>query len=100
MNRSLRRYYIFFLVNYFVQSAVGIVYEPVNYVLKDHLHLTPGRASGFMAWITFPLLLKPLFGYVTDFLPIGRYRRKPHLVLAACLAAAAFFVLAAQARYS
>ncbi len=95
----LRRYYFFFLINYFVQSTVGIVYEPVNYLLKDRLHLTPGQAAGFMAWITFPLLLKPLYGYVTDFMPLGRYRRKPHLVLAACLAAAAFFSLAAQTHY-
>jgi len=99
MNKPLRGYYIFFLINYFMQSAVGIVYEPVNYVLKDQLHLTPGQAAGFMAWITFPLLLKPLFGYVTDFVPLGRYRRKPHLVLAACLSAAAFFSLAAQTHY-
>ena len=93
------RYYFFFLINYFMQSAVGIVYEPVNYILKDHLHFTPGQASGFMAWITFPLLLKPLYGYVTDFVPLGRYRRKPHLALAACLAAGAFFILAAQTQY-
>src|SRR5437762_1723732 len=99
MNGSLRRYYFFFWINYFVQSTVGIIYEPVNYLLKDRLHLTPGEASGFYGWITFPLLLKPLYGYISDFIPLGQYRRKPHLAIAACLAAAAFFSLAAQTQY-
>jgi predicted MFS family arabinose efflux permease len=99
MKDSLRRYYFFFWINYFVQSTVGIIYEPVNYLLKDRLHLTPGEASGFYGWITFPLLLKPLYGFVSDFIPLGRYRRKPHLALAALVAAAGFFSLAAQSHY-
>jgi len=100
MMDSIRRRYAFFSVNYFVQGAIGIAYEPLNYLLKDRLKLTPGESAGFFAWITLPLLFKPLFGYVTDFVPLGRYRRKPHLVLAAFLGASAFFAVAMQARYT
>jgi len=100
MTDSLNRRYSFFLVNYFIQGAVGVIYEPLNYILKDHLHLTPGQASGFIALMSFPLLLKPLFGFVTDFVPIAGYRRKPHLVLSAILASAAFLGLAAQTQYA
>jgi MFS family permease len=96
---SLRRRYTFFMINYFVQGAIGIIYEPLNYILKDRLRLTPGEAAGFIAWMTFPLLLKPLYGVVTDFVPFGRYRRKPHLVLAALLSAAAFLGLASETHY-
>jgi predicted MFS family arabinose efflux permease len=96
---SLRRRYVFFSVNYFVQGIIGIVYEPLNYLLKDTLRLTPGQASGFIAWMTLPLLLKPLYGFVTDFIPLGRYRRKPHLIIASLLAAIAYFGLAAQTHY-
>jgi len=99
MKDSLRRRYAFFLTHYFVQSSIGIVYEPLNYLLKDHLRLTPGQASGFMAWITLPLLFKPLYGFVTDFVPIGGYRRKPHLILASLAAALAFWCLAVQTHY-
>jgi len=53
---SLRRRYVFFSVNYFIQGIIGIVYEPLNYLLKDSLRLTPGQASGFIAWMTLPLL--------------------------------------------
>ena len=99
MSDSLRRRYAFFMINYFVQGAIGIVYEPLNYILKDHLRLTPGQAAGFIAWMTFPLLLKPLYGIVTDFVPLGGYRRKPHLLLAALVSTAAFFGLATEAHY-
>lgn len=99
MTDSLRRRYSFFLTCYFVQGAIGIIYEPLNYLLKDHLHLTPGQASGFIAWMTFPLLLKPLYGLISDFVPLGGYRRKPHLILSALLAVAAFLSLVVQTRY-
>jgi MFS family permease len=99
MTDSLRRRYTFFTINYFVQGAIGIIYEPLNYILKDRLRLTPGQAAGFIAWMTFPLLLKPLYGFVTDFAPLRGYRRKPHLIMAALLSAAAFFGLAAQSQY-
>jgi MFS family permease len=96
MNDSTRRRYMFFLINYFVQGAIGIIYEPLDYILKDTLRLTPGQASGFIAWMTLPLLLKPVYGYITDFIPLGRYRRKPHLILAAVAASVAFFSLTVQ----
>jgi MFS family permease len=96
MTDSVGRRYAFFLITYFVQGLVGIVYEPLNYVLKDRLKLTPGEASGFIAWMTLPLLLKPLYGWITDFVPLGRYRRKPHLIVSALVASAAFFILAEE----
>src|ERR1700690_3636312 len=96
---SLHRRYAFFMINYFVQGAIGIIYEPLNYILKDRLRLTPGQAAGFIAWMTFPLLLKPLYGVVTDFVPLGHYRRKPHLMLAALVSAAAFLGLASETHY-
>ena len=99
MTDSLRRRYGFFLTCYFVQGAIGIIYEPLNYILKDRLRLTPGEAAGFIAWMTFPLLLKPLYGIVTDFVPLGGHRRKPHLVLAALVSAAAFLGLASETHY-
>src|SRR6185436_10148370 len=66
LDRARRRVFAFFLINYFAQGAVAIIFEPLDYLLKDRLHLTPGDASGFLAWMTFPLLFKPLFGLVAD----------------------------------
>src|SRR5579872_7381723 len=99
-NVSSRRLYFFFFINYFVQSAVGIAYEPMNYLLKDHLKLSPGQAAGFFAWATLPMLFKPAYGFITDFMPIGGYRRKPHLALGALVAAGAFFSLALESHYT
>jgi len=99
MNGPGRRLYLFFLINYFMQGAIGVVYEPLDYLLKDQLGLTSGQAANFIAWMTFPLLLKPLFGLVTDFVPLWGYRRIPHLAAASLTAALAFFHLAAQGSY-
>jgi MFS family permease len=96
---STRSRYSFFLINYFVQGCIGIVYEPLNYVLKDRLHLTPGQTSGFIAWMTLPLLLKPVYGWMSDFVPIGGYRRRPHLMIGSLAASLAFGVLAFQTHY-
>lgn len=100
MSDSQRRRYFFFLVNYFMQGIVGFTYEPMEYLLKDRLKLSAGQAAGFVAWMTFPFLLKPLYGFIADTIPIGGYRRKPHIILTALLASLAYFSLAAQAAYT
>jgi MFS family permease len=99
MKDTLRRRYSFFLINYFIQGSISIVYEPLDYLLKDHLKLTPGQAAGFIAWMTFPLLLKPVMGYITDFMPFRGERRKPYLILTSLIATFAFLSLAYQSHY-
>lgn len=73
-----------FGVFYFVQGinepTEGLIAQPVRSLLKSW-----GRDAGDMA--TFSLLLaapwycKPLFGCLTDFIPIAGYRRKAYLLL-------------------
>lgn len=92
--------YVFFALNYFAQGMGGIAYEPISYLLKDGLGLTAAGSANFTFWMTLPFLLKPLYGLVTDLLPIRRYRRRPHIVLVAGLAACSFLALAGLPRYS
>ena len=72
--------YLFFAINYFAQGMGGLAYEPVSYYLKDALGLGPAQAAAFVAWMTLPLTIKPLFGVLTDFLPWAGKRRAPHLI--------------------
>ncbi len=88
------RIYLFFAVNYFAQGMGGLAYEPVSYYLKDALGLGPSDAAMFVAWMTLPLTIKPLFGLLTDFLPWAGKRRAPHLVAVSLLTSLGWLLLA------
>lgn len=83
----------FFAINYFAQGMGGIAYEPVSYYLKDALHLGPAQSAAFVAWMTLPLTIKPLFGVLTDFLPWAGKRRRPHLIAVSLVTSAAWLLL-------
>lgn len=88
------RIYLFFAINYFAQGMGGLAYEPVSYYLKDALGLGPAQAAAFVAWMTLPLTIKPLFGLLTDFLPWAGKRRGPHLIAVSLLTSVGWLMLA------
>lgn len=94
-----RRLYGFFAVCYFAEGMAGLAYEPVDYLLKDVLHLGAGQAALFITWMTLPLTIKPLFGLLTDLLPWGGRRRRPHMIAVALLTSAGWGLLALLKRY-
>ena len=51
---------------------------------QDRLHLGPGQSASFIWWMTFPMLIKPVFGLLSDLLATRGHRRRPHMI-AACL---------------
>lgn len=85
MTRRFDGLLVFFAACYFSQGMAGIIYEPLAYLLKDGLGLSPGESASFTAWMTAPFLVKPLFGLLSDALPLEGRRRRPHLVLASLL---------------
>lgn len=95
-----RRLYAFFAVVYFAEGMAGLAYEPVDYLLKDVLHLGPAQAAAFIAWMTLPLTLKPLFGLLTDLLPWGGRRRAPHMIAVSAVTAAGWALLAFARGYA
>jgi predicted MFS family arabinose efflux permease len=92
----LDKIYIFFALNYLAQGLSGIVYEPLSYLLKDALGLSAGESAIFIGWMTFPFLLKPLLGLLTDLSPFGG--RGSHIRLAAAASVAAWLLLAGHER--
>lgn len=86
--------YFFFAINYFAQGMSGLVYEPISYLLKDGLKLSAAQSSTFIWWMTLPFLIKPVFGLLSDYLPIRGFRRKPHIAIVAGSAALAWAALA------
>jgi MFS family permease len=69
---------------YFVQGIAepteGLIAQPVRSLLKSWGYSAAGIA-GFGALLALPWSLKPLYGLLTDFVPIGRTRRRSYLLL-------------------
>ena len=81
---------------YFTQGVSepteGLVVQPTRWLLKSWGE-TNEQITSFAAWITLPWLLKPLYGLIADFLPLGRNRRKNYLMLTTAVACLGFLAL-------
>jgi folate/biopterin transporter len=82
------------LLVYFVQGILGLARLAVSFFLKDELQLTPAEVSALLGIVALPWMIKPLFGFVSDGLPIFGYRRRPYLVLSGFLGAFSWVAMA------
>jgi predicted MFS family arabinose efflux permease len=94
-----KRLYGFFAVCYFAEGMAGLAYEPVDYLLKDVMHLGAGQAALFITLMTLPLTIKPVFGLLTDLLPWRGKRRLPHMVAVSLIASVGWVLLAYLKEY-
>jgi folate/biopterin transporter len=81
------------LLVYFVQGILGLARLAVSFFLKDDLALSPAEVSALMGVVALPWMIKPLFGFISDGLPILGYRRRPYLILSGLLGAISWLVL-------
>ncbi|EOD13350.1 hypothetical protein EMIHUDRAFT_256863 [Emiliania huxleyi CCMP1516] len=65
-----------------------------QFFLKDSLGLEPAAIQSLLATAALPWSVKPLYGLVSDAVPIRGQHRKPYLVLAAAVGLAAWSGLA------
>ncbi len=82
------------LLVYFVQGILGLAQLAISFFLKDELALGPAQVSAFIGLAALPWMIKPLFGFISDGLPILGYRRRPYLILAGLLGMLAWLLLA------
>ncbi len=84
---------LFFAIVYLVegigQARVGIIYQPLTSYLKVG-GWTPVEVAAYFAVLNFPWIIKPVFGLVSDFVPLFGYRRKSYLIIASLCAAGAY----------
>jgi MFS family permease len=84
---------ILFAVVYFAQGMWYLPNQALTIVLKDR-GLSAGQVADFFLITTLPWLVKPVYGLLSDFVPLFGRRRKSYLLLSTSLAAAAGFALA------
>ena len=91
---AIRRLMLFFAVVYTVegigQAKVGVVWQPITYFLKQTQGWNALQISASLAVLDVPWVVKPLYGAISDFLPLFGYRRRSYLLLANAAAFAAF----------
>lgn len=93
--RETRRLMIFFGLVYFAQGlgqSGGLISQPLTNYLKS-LGLNTDQATQLLAVLTIPWVIKPLYGLVSDFIPLFGYRRKSYLFLMNGVATAGFLWL-------
>jgi len=81
------------LVVYFVQGILGLARLAVSFFLKDDIALSPAEVSALMGIAALPWTIKPVFGFLSDGLPIFRYRRRPYLILSGIMGAIAWLAM-------
>ena len=68
----------------------GLIAQPLNYYLKETFGWTPVQVTAYLTILNLPWIIKPVYGIVTDFLPLFGYRRKAYLVIANAAGAGAY----------
>ncbi|EKV02548.1 folate/biopterin transporter [Leptolyngbya sp. PCC 7375] len=85
------------LLVYFVQGILGLARLAISFFLKDDLGLSPAEVAALTGIASLPWTIKPLFGFLSDGLPVIGYRRRPYLVLSGVMGTAAWLTLATLA---
>jgi predicted MFS family arabinose efflux permease len=88
-----RRLAFLFGVVYFAQGMWYLTEQPITIVLKDRW-LTAGQVADFALIASVPWLIKPVYGLLSDFVPLFARRRQSYFLLTSTLATATGLLLA------
>ena len=93
------RHLMFYFGMVFVVEGIGqtdgIIAQPLIYYFKEVHSWTPVQVTAALTAFNFPWIIKPIYGLVSDFVPLFGYRRKSYLILASLVTTGAY-LLAAQ----
>ncbi|KAL6538389.1 hypothetical protein OROGR_012377 [Orobanche gracilis] len=78
---------------YFTQGFRSFVWTAVSYQLKDKLKLSPSASQFVTSVAFFPWSIKPLYGIISDCIPIRGRKRIPYLVIATLLSLLPWLIL-------
>jgi MFS family permease len=85
--------YFLAMLSHFSQGIAGLVGQPLYYYLRETLHLSVSQIMYLSSLTTIPWMLKPVFGFFSDLLPIKNYHRKPYIILSAIICSVMAFVI-------
>ncbi|KAI9998649.1 hypothetical protein PInf_003231 [Phytophthora infestans] len=79
---------------YAVQGFTSFSALAVNYFFKDNLQLQPAESQSLLTFMMVPWGIKPLYGIISDSLPLFGYHRKSYMMLCSTVGAIATLTLA------
>ncbi|GIL81037.1 hypothetical protein Vretimale_9260 [Volvox reticuliferus] len=79
---------------YFVQGILGLSRLAVSYFFKDELHIEPAEVAILTGLSSIPWMIKPLYGFISDSIPLFGYRRRSYLILCGLMGSVAWATLA------
>ncbi|XP_059662501.1 probable folate-biopterin transporter 4 [Cornus florida] len=82
---------------YFTQGFRSFVWTAVSYQLKDRLKLSPSASQFVSTIVFFPWSIKPLYGILSDCIPIRGRKRIPYLLIATVLSLLPWLILGLNA---
>jgi MFS family permease len=95
---------LFFAAVYFVQGfaepKAGLAAQPLFFLLKDDLRLSASETASFLALVGIAWNVKPLYGLLSDLVPLAGYRRRSYLLLTTALATVGWLGLGLWPGYS
>ena len=94
-----RRLATLFAIIYFAQGMSALPIQAITIHLKDQDFNADDVATFFLV-ASVPWLIKPLYGLISDFLPLFGQRRKSYLVLTSALACIAGLIAGSSGEYS
>ncbi|KAM0883427.1 hypothetical protein ACQ4PT_031653 [Festuca glaucescens] len=77
-----------------VGDAVGVV--AATYYCKDVLRVQPAAAQFYQGIVNSPWVVKPIWGLLTDVVPVAGYRRRPYFLLAGVIGVSSMLMLSLQ----
>ena len=87
-----KRLAVLFGIVYFAQGMWYLPVQVITISLKDR-GLSAGQVADFFAITLVPWLIKPIYGLVSDFVPLFGYRRKSYLYITSAAAGVAGLTL-------
>src|ERR1700675_3427744 len=93
-----RRLAMLFAVVYFAQGMWNLPVQTMTLVLKER-GLSSSGVADFFLLSTIPWVIKPVYGLLSDFVPLFGRRRRSYFLLASALASLAGFAVALTAEH-
>ena len=81
------------LLVYFVQGALGLAGLARSFFLKDQLGLDPAASAAILGTATLPWTFKPLYGFLSDSVPLFGYRKRSYLILSGLVGSASWLAM-------
>lgn len=95
-----RRLALVFAIVYFAQGMWYLPNLSITFFLKDTLGLSAAQTATFFSITVIPWLIKPVYGLISDFVPLFGQRRKSYLLLSSGMAALMGLTLSTMGSHS